>query len=336
MNNLTPTSPPVLRVGKAHLLPRDLSLLADVFDSRFITIPHAARLHFPGLKSAERSANRRLQRMAGAGLLKREEGYFGHSLSRDGTRREVKTIYRFTKSAFDLLIAHGLIRNLAGGDWSGSVRKRFEALKTSTLAHEVGMLDIKAALRPAIDACTHLSVGEFGVWPLAYTFSVPGAGTRVTLRPDGFLHVREHRPAQDSVQHHFFYLEFDRGTEQHRTLVEKVQGYRHHLHGGGFLQWLGVGDAKPRDYPFRVLFVVDTPDAASRRDNIAATLARLGVQTHTPITTLAELVSDPLGCIWVTPRTYALAPESRTGLFEGLSTVCAQTSRSPSLELMLD
>jgi hypothetical protein len=327
----TSTSFAPLRLRRIQLLPRDFALLADVFDTRFITIPHAARLHFAGLRSAERSANRRLHRMAGAGLLKREEGYFGESLFPDGRRQQIKTIYRFTRAAFDLLVSRGLVRHVAGEEWGTTLRKRFDALKTSTIAHEVGMLDIKAALRPAIDAQPQLSVAEFGVWPLAYTFAVPATDQRTTLRPDGFLHVTEVQDGRDTLLHHFFYLEFDRGTEKHGTIIEKVRGYRHHLNAGGFLNWLGVGGARPRDFPFRVLFVVDTPDATQRRDNLAAALARFGVQTHTPLTTLAELVANPLGPIWITPKSHASGLPAQSPLFTRGITSFAP-SRAVSLE----
>jgi hypothetical protein len=304
-------------VGNVMLQPRDIALLADVFDSRFITIPHAAALHFHELKSAERTANRRLQAMAEVRLLIRDDGHFGFAVLPDGRKKEIKALYRFTKPAFDLLVTRGVLPQLAGNAWETTMRKRFGNWKPTTIDHEIGMLDIKAALKIAIEGNAHLKVGDFGVWPRAYEFQIPKGGRVSTLQPDGFLHVIEHRPGRDDVTNHFFYIEFDRGGEQQDTLVEKAKGYRYHFKEGNFAESLGYPKSKRNECPFRVLFVFDQANSHVRRDNIATRLAEEGIGTQTPLTTLWELVADPLGPIWVSPKS---GPNNLFPLFDGLST----------------
>lgn len=296
-----------VKVGNIELQPRDLALLADVFESRFITIHHAALLQFADLKAAEAAAKRRLGKMAEAGLLRRQEGRLGSVLvlTETGFRaKEVKTVYLFTKKAFDVLIEHGILRRIAGDDWDGKLRKRFEGIAESTIAHEVGMLDIKAALYRAICQQAHLRLVEFGIWPLAYEFPVQRDGKFMTQQPDGFLHVAEFQPNDDNPRSHYFYIEFDRGTEPLDQIANKVHAYRQHLRTGGFLKWLRRPDARVDDYPFRVLFVIDTKDAAKRRDNICRRISELGIETLTQFTTLPELIKDPLGAIWLSPKSY--------------------------------
>jgi len=316
-----------LKVGNVMLQPRDIALLEDVFDSRFITIPHAAALHFSELTSAERTANRRLQAMAEVGLLKRDDGHFGFAALPDGRRKEIKALYRFTKGAFDVLVSRGLLPTEAGDEWESSMRKRFGNWTATTIDHEIGMLDIKAALKVAIERHAHLKVVEFGVWPRFYEFQVPKGGRIATQQPDGFVHVVEHRPGRDDVSHHYFYIEFDRGREQQDTLVEKAEGYKHHFKGGNFARSLGFPHAHRNEHPFRVLFVFDQKDSHARRDNIAERLSEAGIGTQTPLTTLGELVADPLGAIWITPRD---GPAQKIALFEGLSTEDFGPRRSAS------
>lgn len=333
MEGETTLNEETVKIRNVMLQARDIALLADVFDSRFITIPHAAALHFSELKSAERTANRRLQAMAEAGLLQRDEGHFGYAVQPDGHKKEIKALYRFTKNAFDVLVSRGRLRDPRGDQWATTMRKRFGNWKPTTIDHEIGMLDIKAALKIAIERNAHLRVLEFGVWPRAYEFPIPKHGRVTTQQPDGFLHVAEHRPGRDDVSHHYFYIEFDRGGEQQDTLVGKAKGYRYHLRSGNFAESLGLPEAKPNEYPFRVLFVFDQKDSRSRRNNIAERLSEVGIGTQTPLTTLSEVVSDPLGRIWITPKG---GPEQTISLFDGLSTEKAYTPRSVRAEIVLD
>jgi len=325
----TPSSP-IIKVGNVELQARDLALLNDIFDSRFITIPHATVLHFAGISAAEASAKRRLAKLAKVELLEARTGNFGSAkiFGAEGpSTKEVKTLYCFTKKALDLLVEHGSLNKDASEDWDTKQRKRFEfgAIRPTTIAHEIGVLNIKAALQPAIAACAHLKIADFGVWPVEYEFKVQRGGHFPTQRPDGFLHVLEFSPNDPTPRHHYFYIEFDTGSETLDTIAEKVEGYRTHLRSGGFLQWLGLPDANVEEHPFRVLFVIDAKDATLRRNNMCERLISLGVETHTPLATIDDLIRDPLGAVWIVPKTYKTwlaqgkrGPISMISLFEGL------------------
>jgi len=309
-----------IRVGNVELQPRDFALLKDVFNSRFITIAHAAKLHFGDMKSAEASAKRRLAKLAdkNCGLLKRQEVNL----------KRCRVIYRLTKNSVDLLVKCRAIGPRAGEEWDSKVRKRYtDRIATSTLEHEIGMLDIKAALQPALEEHAHLKVHEFGVWPYPYQFQVQRQGRHVMQQPDGFIHVLEFSPNLDEPRSHYFYIELDRGTETLDRIVEKVEGYMYHLRSKGFAAWLGFPSAKPGEHPFRVLFVVNAKASDQRRANIAQRLTEASIKTFAPIATLADLLRDPLGHIWVTPSAYAAwlqtdgkAPLATIPLFEDLST----------------
>ncbi|MBI5934747.1 MAG: replication-relaxation family protein [Chloroflexi bacterium] len=286
-------------VDGVELQPRDWELLADVYDSRFITIPHAAALHY----GSHAVAKRRLSDLRKALVLGRTPGHFGYAHV-DGKLQEVKLIYTFTKKALDLLVNRRDFRDAKGEQWD-SLRKRFDLDSSLTIKHEVGVLNVKAALLPALKSQAHLRVEKFGVWPLAYVFKAPLDGRLKPQKPDGFIHVLEFTPGSDTPQDHYFYLEFDhQRTEDLDRILAKVKAYKHHRTKGGFVRWLGFSDASPDDHPFRVLFVIDTKDAVKRRDNICEKLADAGITTFTPVTTLAELVANPLGPIWTTPKAH--------------------------------
>lgn len=292
---------PTTKVGNMELQERDIAILKDVFDTRFITIEHAADLHFQDLKSAAASAKRRLSKLAENGLLKPQ----------DVPLKRAKKVYRLTKQGLDILIERGILRQLAGEEWDAKLRKRYtDTISPAILEHEIGMLDIKVAVNAAIAEQAHLKVIDFGIWPLQYKFPVQRDGRTVDQHPDGFLHIAEFRPNEDHPRNHYFYVELDRGTETLYIVAQKADGYRQHLRDGGFGQAIGRPDAPKKDRTFRVLFVVDTKDASHRRRNICQRLSDDGIQTHALVATLAEVRKDPLSAIWLTPQAHKAWIES--------------------------
>ncbi len=290
------TSTPAVKIENCELQARDLALLVEIYEDRFITIEHAAKLHFGNAKSAEDLAKRRLAQLAGeAGLLKAEPVQL----------KRFRLIYRLTKAAVNLLAEHGLIPQFTAQDWEGKLRKRCaDPIAASVLQHEIGLLDIKAALQSGLANRPHLKIIEFGIWPLPYQFVVLRNGRPTIQKPDGFLHVAEFRPNEASPRSHYFYLELDRGSQDLDKITAKVEAYRHHLRKGGFLRHLGLPEASIDDHPFRVLFILETKEPHKRRHNILERLAQVGVQTRVSVTSLSELLADPLGPIWLTPAAY--------------------------------
>jgi hypothetical protein len=289
----SPTSIAPVKLNGLQLTDRDFGILRDVFENRFISIKHAAALHWPDMKAGEAAAKRRLAKFAEAGLLKRQdvdvEGY--------------KVIYRLTKAAVELLAEYKLISTIIGDQWDDKMRKRFtKTLASSHLTHELKLYDLKIALERAIEDRPDLHCAEFGIWPWPYKFDVIFKGKKSGQKPDGFLHLVQHPSPDQKPFDHYFFIEFDhRGSEQLDILVEKVQKYKLHLENG-FAQRIGKKDAPISERSFRVLFVVETADSAQRRDNILAKLAAAKIGTIAHVATFDDLKTDPLGAVWSTPK----------------------------------
>lgn len=313
-----------IKLPGIHLSPQDQAILSDVFETRFTTIYHVSQLYFRHRKDPSQGAKEVLRRMVDAELLEPKRGSFGYARLRDGSTQEIRTVYIFQKKALDTLIKANILPEFPKEEWS-RLRKRYQGIRTKTFQHEAGMLDVKLMLQIALEGHPRFRIQEFGIWPYPYRFKAPPGAEKDHQEPDGFLHLIEHvRPGLPPV-HHYFYIEFDNHSNEDRNkIVEKAHAYNYHDEHGGFRRFLRAPqDAHRRDYPFRVCFVVESPDAAKRRDNIAIRLAQEGYSTRFPITTLAEFCADPLGPIWVLPRDYA--PDAAPGiqkmaLFESLST----------------
>ena len=184
-----------------------------------------------------------------------------------------------------------------------ALEKRFRVSK-STIEHELQVLDIRAALTAAISK-TSAQVVEFCTWPALYEFTARrNDGIRITnglVKPDGYFHISEQK--QGAKHDRIFFLEVDRSTEMQDTLALKSASYTAYYKDGGYAGWLGKPRADFRDYPFCVLMVLKN---AERRNNTAERLLQLNppIRRQVWLTTLKEIISDPLGAIWVQPGEY--------------------------------
>jgi len=107
----------------------------------------------------------------------------------------------------------------------------------------------------------------------------------------------------DSKIEHAFFLEVDRSTETQDTLALKGICYVDYYKSGGYAEWLGKARAEFKDFPFCVLMVLKN---AERRNNAADRLLQLNPPIYRQVwlTTMKEVMNDPLGAIWVQPREY--------------------------------
>jgi hypothetical protein len=274
---------------------RDYRLLRRLFHCRLLTIKHAAALFFNG--SAE-AAGKRLQKLTAAKVIRRREGKFNEP-----------NVYEFTAAAFDLLKEHKQLDRYAHLAWTDAMNRRARVGK-SKLRHELAVMDIQAALQPAIEAQPGFQVVEFGTWPMLYQFEVerwPDTKKQtITVRPDGFLRIVERGAPSDQPDYYDAFLEVDKGSEEHERLTAKVGCYSRYYRGGGFAHHHGYSGAPYKKFPFRVLIVLDS---AERRNNFCERL----LYSHSPgatqvwLSTLPELLADPLGPVWIRPRDYAAA-----------------------------
>ena len=272
-----------------RLQPRDYELLRRLFECRMMTLTHATALHFAGRYDA---ASKRLQSL-------KATGYIGDRRRRVG---EPSLLY-LTKKAFDRLMAEGKLT-----DYPKLTAEQFakrSRIKKSTLEHELSVMDVRVAIMGAIAASTKHRIEEFTTWPILSQFTAihPTQRARVDVRPDGFLRVAETTGEESEYS---FFLELDRSNEVQRVLSEKALCYRDFYAKGGFALRCGGDVSDFKNYPFRVLVVVQN---CERRNNLAERLMNCipPVRFQAWLTTLDEVLADPLGKIWVCPLDYAYA-----------------------------
>lgn len=280
------------------LQPRDLRVFAGLFDSRVMTREQLMHLYFGGSYDM---AKKRLGKLIRYGyLLERKP------LANPGVF--FPSLLSLAKKGFDALRREGHALARPDISWERLVDRLDRAY--SSLAHEVELIDLKVAFVRATRASATLRTEHFSTWPTLFAFETDDIeeGRRYTLKPDAYLEVRERK---DNI--HSCFLEFDRSTEAGRQLQRKAHGYNAYYTQGGFARRNG-GDARTfRDYPFRVLYVVQNEE---RRNVLCERLAQLGRRgdgggralplygNQHWVTTASALRRDPLGVIWLTVGEY--------------------------------
>ena len=277
------------RKDSPRLQSRDYELLRGLFECRMMTLAQAAALFFDRRYDA---ATKRIQTLKAA-------GYIGDRSRKIG---EPSLLY-LTKRAFDHLTAEGKLT-----DYPRLTAEQFAKLsriKESTLEHELSVMDIRVAITAAIHGGVGHRIEEFTTWPTLFQFTAihPTQRQRIVVRPDGFLRIAEVDGDQNDYS---FFLELDRSNEVQRILAEKALCYRDFLTKGGFALRCGGQTDEFKEYPFRILIVLQNPE---RRNNLAERLMNCTppVKFQAWLTTIGEVLRDPLGKVWVCPLDYAHA-----------------------------
>lgn len=259
---------------------RDIAILTGFFDSRIMTASHVAALYFAGRREA---AKKRLQALKRAGLIS------------ERPRQSFEPAILFlTRSGIDLLRQRGVLIRYPYFD--NKALERRARVSETTIRHELAVMDVKATLCAALEKCAGLSISEFTTWPLLTQFESDIGNSPV--KPDGFARI----DGVDGKKHALF-IELDRSTETQSILVARAQSYLRHYMSGRFAKHHGASPSAFKSHPFRVLYVLQTEE---RRNNTAESLLR----TNPPIlsiiwlTTIREILADPLGPIWVRPVDY--------------------------------
>lgn len=265
---------------------RDLDLLRGLFDSRLMTLTHAAALYFDGRREA---AKKRVQKLKAAGLVgeKSRKAY------------EPSILY-LTRDGFMLLQERGLLEGLPATTWP-SLEKRLQVSEL-TLRHELEVMDVRAAVCSAIEKRSPLSIAEFSTWPILFQFAAsPDGRSDMLVKPDGFIRIHERE--EQSVFEHTFFLEVDRSTETLDTLGRRALCYLNYYQRGGVAERFGRPRSEYKDFPFRVLMVFKT---AERRNNITERLLTQNppILSQVWLSTLKEVLADPLGPVWIRPVDY--------------------------------
>lgn len=254
-----------------------------------MTACHAATLYFGGSKEA---AKKRLQKLKAAELIG------------ERTRKAFEPSVLFlTRKAFKTLHEQGVLVDYPRLQISALDRRA--SVSELTLRHELEIMDVKAAFHSAITATGRLNLLEFVTWPLLYQFEARRSGDSradVLVKPDGFIRIHQEENDGGASEHTFF-LEVDRSTETQDTLVNRAACYLDYYRSGGFAMKQGATPSAYKDFPFRVLMIFKT---AERRNNTAERLLQHNppIFTQTRLTTMTEVIRNPLGPVWVRPIDY--------------------------------
>jgi len=260
---------------------RDIAVLRGLFESRVMMIAHASALFFDGHLEY---AKKRLRLLKAEGLIAERE-----------RRPNEPSVLRLSRDGLRLLSENGCLI----GYPKAAVASRERRLSGSdlTLRHELDVLDVRAAFHLAAKKRGDVSVSRFSTWPLLHEFEARGAEGRCLVKPDGFLRL------ESGGRSHAFFLEVDRSTETHDTLVSRASAYLDHYRSGGFARRNGSRADEFKKHPFRVLMVFKT---AERRNNVAESLLRspMPILSLAWLATLEEVRRNPLGAIWTVPCDY--------------------------------
>lgn len=277
---------------------RDLALLRGLLESRVMRLDHAARLYFD---DRGEYTKKRVQRLKAAGLI-----------SERPRRPYEPAILCFNRKAFDALASEGMLDHFPDLTWE--MLERRAEVSPLTLRHELEVMDVKAALAPAITTDRCRQVIEFTTWPRLAQFRARPTladdnGHRriaeMTVKPDGFIRVEEAEP-DGGASEHVFFLEVDRSTEPQGTLATRASCYADYYRRGGLAVRFGHRREEYEDFPFRVLMVFKNQE---RRNNTAERLLRSPrpIRTQVWLTTFTEVTQTPLAPIWIRPFDYQAA-----------------------------
>ncbi len=276
------------------LQPRDFQFLRGLFECRMMTLAHAASLYFEGRVPA---ATKRLQALKAAGFILDRRKRIGE-----------ESVICLTRKAYRELLITGQLDGYPPLTPEQFAKR--SQIQESTLRHELGVMDVKVSITKAIGATSgQYCIEDFTTWPLLSQFNAthPAQRQRVTVRPDGFLHIVETDSADAHGDYRFF-LELDRSNEVQRVLAEKALCYRSYYASGDFAKRCGQAAESFREHPFRVLIILQN---AERRNNTAERLMNCSppLKFQAWLTTLDEVLRDPLGNIWICPGDYSAATD---------------------------
>jgi hypothetical protein len=278
---------------QTQITERDLAFLRGLFESRVMTLAHAASLHFNGSVEA---AKKRTQRLKRARYIN----------ERPRSRTYDPSILFLARRGFETLRRTGQLADYPAIGWESMERRAH--VSPFTLQHELDVLSTKAALISKLRTATHHRVAEFSTWPWLFAFkarqqTADGYGRAVMMKPDAFVRIQIDGSGDMAPRQSSFYLELDRSTETQQNLRGRASGYLDFYRTGGFAKRCGQTPESFRQFPFRVLWIFRN---AERRNNAAESFLR----HHPPILTMAwlttfdELVKNPMGDIWIRPVDY--------------------------------
>lgn len=265
--------------GSLVLTERDLEVLEVVHRYRYVEVDHIQAL----VSGSDRKLARRVQ-----GLF--HHGYLVRLLPLSKFRLEKgspKTVYTLDTKGANLLekererLAKALGVAVAPITWRKAHTRRTEFF----VEHQVEIATFHATLEIALRGREDLSLLEWrqdsGLQAsFRYRAADTGQVARAGVKPDAYFAVEERGQRRN------FFLEIDRGTEEHRRLREKFQNYYNYLRSGIYQE--RFAGKRPED--IRVLVVTtpatvktvtkDDPTPKSRFDRMIHTLTTIRGKRH--------------------------------------------------------
>jgi len=292
--------PPSTRRGIV-ITDRDIALCVGLFESRIMDRWHIAEIFFDG---AVEGAKKRLPRLRAAGLIREQ----------NQTRaRTEPAIYALASKGFEAIresAAFGRLTARIAKDFQWKKLEDRHNVSPMTLRHELAVVDVRAALHKALRRHPQYALGEFVTWPLLCQFEVrdeEGMYGARKVRPDGLFRID--RRSGDKVLSRFCFLEVDRGSEVHTTLIGKTRAYVQYNGSPEFARFLLQGESD-KPIPFRTLmiFAGDSSEGSQERMfNHAHWISRMEADIPKEsiwLTTHESFVENPLAPIWICPEDY--------------------------------
>lgn len=269
---------------------RDIAILYELTTMHAVTMHHIACLYFDKKYAA---AYKRIARLRNAGLIELRPGELGGQ----------SALLQITRSGYKVICSYASTTV----PWA-TIQRRHQRNRDAFLKHDLGIMDFKAVIIPALAEYPDRRVETFttkAAHLVAHKQTRDhGLGGR-GLRPDAYTRIA------DGDQWAHLFIEIDRGTEPQRTVQQKAIVYRHRYRTGAFARSMHGTPSAPESAPFRVLFVCSSEE---RRDNLANCLLDIvpPVLTQCWFATKKDVLSDPLGAIWLTPYALRVARKTKT------------------------
>lgn len=238
-----------------RLQQRDLNLLQDIGQSRFLTYGQVADLWFNG---SQHAARKRIQKLKNASLV---------SIVQPAIRNQ----------ALILLTRPGAARLRTCGFGTKVHPSAFESPGSATLEHEIALRDLKV----------FWSRGQTSGDPNLQEFNLISNDLEFTtqfgrIRPDAYVRTKQNFAAQPA---HFF-LELDQGTEALKLLEWKIIQYWLFYREGGFASRMGLPRINYKLAPFRVILVFNNH---TRLQALSKRLMAKGFHSFVCVSTFSEM-----------------------------------------------
>lgn len=277
------------RFQRVEIQKRDLDIIKEVLESRFLTTSQIQALFF-GSASA---CKLRLQKLYHSGILQRIFAPVSYGSS--------EAVYCPTRKGVNLLIKSGEVEKE-----EISFRPKQNKVSNRKIQHELDINDIKIALTLKV-----AEIKDFYLRPehpnskkrpnlstLKKIFCWKrGSSTWDKVR-NPKKQKRKHLPVRPdlvfSLNETAYFLEVDRGTMTLGRFQRKLRGYREYFSDGRFRSKYSVDD-------FRVL---TTAPSERRRNNLLERAIKEQGMVKCLFAVFDELIESPFGKVWIRGREY--------------------------------